>query len=139
MSLWTHVNGALRIDNINYTLEPVSVRKYKKELKSLFKTVSFKGLPYEWAACNVPCGTEGSLNVSIWVANDGEMATINFFGDLRGFTDTDGVIEWIDNIIIDNSLSVRDGIMHMNEEVYVYKEKRDNETFDIVKQGFIKA
>lgn len=139
MSLWTHVNGALRIDNINYTLEPVSVRKYKKELKSLFKTVSFKGLPYEWAACNVPCGTEGSLNVSIWVANDGEMATINFFGDLRGFTDTDGVIEWIDNIIINNSLSVRDGIMSMNEEVYIYKEKRDNETFDIVKQGFIKV
>lgn len=139
MSLWTHVNGALRIDNINYTLEPVSVRKYKKELKSLFKTVSFKGLPYEWAACNVPCGTEGSLNVSIWVANDGEMATINFFGDLRGFTDTDGVIEWIDNIIINNSLSVRDGIMSMNEEVYVYKEKRDNETFDIIKQGFIKV
>ena len=29
--------------------------------------------------------------------------------------------------------------MHMNEEVYVYKEKRDNETFDIVKQGFIKV
>ena len=136
MSLWTHVNGSLRVKNMKAQLGKKSVKKYKKELESLFKTVSFYDESKKWKQCNVPCGSEGSLSVSIWVSEEGDLSTINFFGDLRGFYNDLAIIEWIDNIIADNSFFIRDGVMTVNGKVYVYKEERDDKTFDIVKQGF---
>lgn len=128
MSFWTHVNGSLRVDSLT------------GDMRNLFRTVGFWGKDEEWEACNVPCGSEGSLDISIWYnpqPNDASRYTINFFGDLRGFEEDEQpeIIEWLDNLIKDNNMIIRGGIVTINKKTYRYFEHID-ENWDVVKQGF---
>lgn len=131
MSYWTHVNGAIRVDSTPLTND---------EVKNLFKTCTFWGTTEEREACNVPRGSEGSLQVSVWVnpvKRDNRRFVITIFGDLRGFEESQHheIIEWINAIITDNEMSVRDGVLTLNEKTYRYNEIYNDE-WDVIFSGF---
>jgi hypothetical protein len=120
MSIWSHVNASFRVDYIQYD-KPIwneneldKIRKscmnYENFSKIILergfgKVVTFEDLwnhnisrsyisehPDEF----LPMGSEGSLNMSIWInPNTSSMAnyTVNIFGDLRDHTDINGLID----------------------------------------------
>lgn len=77
MSIWTHVAGIIRVDAIlNLTEKPI----------------------YSY---NVPCGSEGSLDVSLWEnphSSDLAKYTISIFGDLRDYDDEEEIIDYFTRI-----------------------------------------
>lgn len=108
MSFWTHVNGSVRVDNFVD--------------RALFKTCSFDGTVEEQDACNVPEGSECSLDVQVWnsIERYRLMSTINFFGDLRNYYNYQDIVDWITGVINDHKWFVRDGVITCNESVYIY-------------------
>lgn len=131
MSYWTHVNGSIRVD---------SVQLKNKEIKALFKTCKFDSPFEEWEDCNVPRGSEGSLQVLLHFNSSKYEAcrvTMTIYGDLRGFEESrhHEIIEWINGIIKDNDMSVRDGVLTLNNKTYRYNEVYNDE-YDLVSSGF---
>lgn len=131
MSYWTYVNGSIRVD---------SVPLKNKEIRALFKTCKFGGSVEEWESCNVPRGSEGSLQVLLHFNSSKYEAcrvTMTIYGDLRGFEESrhHEIIEWINGIIKDNDMSVRDGVLTLNDKTYRHKEVYNDE-YDLVSSGF---
>ena len=120
MSYWTHVNCIIRVDE---------VYGYKADagmLRDLFKTCIYDSSEKEFAECNVPCGSEGSLQVSIWT-NPSEYGvdryTVSIFGDLRDYEETrhQEIVEWLNHMIQDKELMIRDGVLTINGKTYRYE------------------
>ncbi len=131
MSYWTNVNGSIRVD---------STPLKEKEIKALFKTCKYDSPVEEWENCNVPRGSEGSIQVLVHFNHDRYEAcriTMTIYGDLRGFDESQHheIIEWINRIINDNDMSVRDGVLTLNEKTYRYNEIRNDE-WDVIFSGF---
>ena len=131
MSYWTHVNGSIRVDST-----PLKT----KDVKGLFKTCKFNSPLEDWEACNVPRGSEGSIQVLLHFNPDRYEAcriTMTIYGDLRGFEESQHheIIEWINGIIKDNDMSVRDGVLTLNEKTYRYNEFFGDE-YNIIPHGF---
>jgi len=114
MSQWTHVNGSIRIDHLK-------VMSDYTDLNSRFKTCGFTDGEIEWKECNVPCGSEGSIQVNIWEnPNDHHLAayTVNFWGDLRDYDDEKEIVDWFTKII--KSHMIRDAVMTIGIEYQSY-------------------
>lgn len=131
MSYWTHVNGSIRVD---------SVQLKNKEIKALFKTCKFDSPFEEWEDCNVPRGSEGSLQVLLHFNSSKYEACrviMTIYGDLRGFDESrhHEIIEWINGIIKDNDMFVRDGVLTLNGKTYRYNEIYNDE-YHLVSSGF---
>ena len=131
MSYWTHVNGSIRVDDTPLT---------DKQIKALFRTCSFKSPAADWEACNVPRGKEGSLHVDLNFNYDKYEAcrvTMTISGDLRGFEESQhhNIIDWINAIINDNDMCIRDGVLTVNEKTYRYREVY-NDNYDLISSGF---
>lgn len=112
MSVWTHVNGSIRVDHIRPVMGPL-------DLKSLFRTASYEDGVEEAKACNVPQGSEGSLHVSIWEEPlKAAMAayTVNVFGDLRDFDDVEELRKWFEKIVLNSGLMIRSAVMECEVE-----------------------
>lgn len=126
MSIWTHVNGSVRVNN------HVDV--------NMFKTFTYYSSYEDKKDCNVPSGKEESLQVQVYNYSDNgdTRSTINFFGDLRGFDDHQEIIDWIIGIIKELELSVCDGIVSIDGKVYVYMEdiSYEGEYYTISNQRF---
>lgn len=119
MSYWTHVNGSIRVD---------FSKVRNDEMSKLFKTAYSFPTREEREACNVPSSSEGSLNVSVWYNKDlrdtrGPVITI--FGDLRDYGENglDEIIDWINNVIHENEMVIRDGILTINEKIYRFNHE----------------
>ena len=116
MSFWTHVNGVV------YGTTYVT----KRELQKSFKVVHYSDEDSVWDACNVPCGSEGSLDVSIHEGED-HLMHISFFGNLRGFEEYEhpNIIEWVKKFIREHNIWVRSGLININSDIYYhsYSEK----------------
>ena len=129
MSQWTHVNGCIRIDGIP-CIEDVSKKSIRKILGN---TCDFNSSDSEWEACNVPRGSEGSIQYELISAGGGLVLwTIPVWGDLRDFgTDDIHIIkEWFDKIINKSDLSIRSAILEIRIEygetiVLQYKEEEN--------------
>lgn len=96
MSIWTHVAGIIRVDEGTGNFDNIS------DLKKLF-VKDIWGEPKE-GKCNMPCGSEESLNYSIWENPDKSSIckyTISIFGDLRDFEEPElpEIKQWWDDII----------------------------------------
>lgn len=121
MSQWTHVNGSIRVDTIRRVMPDL-------DFVSLFKTCTFNSSPEEWAACNVPCGSEGSIQFNIWDNPDkAHLAayTINFFGDLRDYDDEKELVKWLQDTCRELGI-VRDAIMSVDIESKSYSVYKIN-------------
>ena len=120
MSYWTHVNCIMRVDEV------FGYRFDDGRLRDLFKTCTYNSSEKEFAECNVPCGSEGSLQVSIWI-NPSEYGvdryTVSIFGDLRDYEESrhQEIVEWLNHMIQDKELMIRDGVMTVNEKAYRYE------------------
>lgn len=91
MSVWTHICGVIRFDGIK-GLTPAP---------ELGNTCGFEDDEAAWDDCNVPCGSEGSLQYSVWDNPDDScmaMSTVSFFGDLRSYEDVDEVVAYFERI-----------------------------------------
>lgn len=114
MSIWTHIVGAIRVNGLPGLHAPNP---------SLGKTCTFDSESWEWDACDVPKGSEGSLQIEFYPVVESHMNRGQFliWGDLRDF-DTDdlpGLIHWMNGIpetLKKQKLSVRDAVIQIEVE-----------------------
>lgn len=112
MSVWTHINGSIRIDHIRPVMGSL-------DLSKLFRTWSYEDFKEKVEACNVPAGSEGSLRVSIWEEPmQVAMAaySVNVFGDLRDFDSIEPIRDWFKKIVLESGLMIRDAILECQVE-----------------------
>lgn len=104
MSIWTHVAGVIRIDGF-----PGYTEEFDNETvldRAVGKVLNFHDDAVRWNDADehpydfMPCGSEGSLERSLWTNPDpSHMArwTLTVFGDLRDYDDVNAIIEWFKN------------------------------------------
>jgi len=131
MSQWTHVNGAIRYDRLRGLTELNDLDEIKKLLGN---TVEWNSSEYEWKNCNVPIGSEGSIQYHI-LENPDKSAVAAFniliFGDLRDFgrKEVDTIKEWFEKVTINQE--VRNAIIEVNVEfgpTLIFRHTRSNKT-----------
>lgn len=126
MSVWAHVNGSIRVNS------HVDANR--------FKTFTYYSSYEDKKACNVPRGKEESLQVQVYNYPDDNDArsVLNFFGDLRGFDDHQEIIDWVVKVILQFDLRVLNGIINIDDKVYVYMEdiSYEDEYYTISNQRF---
>ena len=112
MSTWTHIAGVIRFDGL------------MDDVPHCGNTVVYDGTEAEWDACDVPCGSEGSVVINSWTNPDNSCLarhTVAIFGDLRSYSDEFAIIEYFDRIVKDRSI---------RDAVYTFHvEGADNRTF----------
>jgi len=127
MSTWTHVAGVIRFDGI---------AGLGDKGPDMGDTVSFDDDETAWENCDVPCGSEGSLQYAKWTNPDNScMArwTVSVFGDLRDYgneaDDTQVIVNYFNRVIKDKM--VRSGCFIIRVEYqaeftyrYDFEEKR---------------
>lgn len=102
MSVWTHVAGIIRIDDIRIgnTLPDFD--------KLIGKECQWESPIEIWDDTNInpqnylPMGSEGSLEKSVWINPDKSCMssyTVSIFGDLRDYENSENIIEWFKNKI----------------------------------------
>ena len=133
MSHWVHINGSVRYDTISIN-EPATEPE--------FNTCSFRDELEVWDKCNVPCGSEGSIQVSkldVYRTPTQAFVTYGFSGDLRDYdiSKADELETWINSLVPDDmSIWIRQGIFQVEFEgedlrVYIYDD--DLKTFELTK------
>ena len=128
MSQWTHVNGCIRIDGIPNIEDNVDIKSIREILGI---TCRYNSPDKRWKECNVPCGSEGSIQYQIIPAGDGLVLwTVAIWGDLRDFgsKDVKKIRKWFKKITEESGLSIRSAILEIRIEygktiVLRYKEK----------------
>ena len=102
MSVWTHVAGIIRIDDIRFNNEIPDFDKI------IGKECLFDSPTEVWddMECRpedyLPMGSEGSLEKSVWINPDKSCMssyTVSIFGDLRDYENSENIIEWFKNKI----------------------------------------
>lgn len=119
MSQWTHICGCIRYDALRMTGIPFATIEEIKKL--IGNTVKFGDEKEKWDACNVPCGSEGSIQFIFW--SNPELSsltafTVAIFGDLRDFG-LEGISEikdWFNRVIKAEGLMVRSAILKIDVE-----------------------
>jgi hypothetical protein len=128
MSQWTHVNGCIRIDGIPSIEDNVDIESIREKLGI---TCRYNSPDKRWKECNVPCGSEGSIQYKIISAGHGLVLwTVAVWGDLRDFgsKDVKKIRNWFKKITEESGLSIRSAILEIRIEygktiVLRYKEK----------------
>ena len=117
MSYWTHVNGIMRFD---------SDTDRDKEMRGMCKTADYNASRIKKKHCNVPMGSEGSLDVSLWKkkheVGQARSYTLSFFGDLCNYPQKKekDIVKWLTNLIKEHDLRVRDAVVTVNADTYRY-------------------
>ena len=94
MSQWTHVCGAIRIDGIP-NLDGLNTLKIKDAFGN---TCEYDDDSSVWDNCDVPCGSEGSLQYKIEHTGDNNSLSwgiVYIWGDLRSYDDYNAIYIWI--------------------------------------------
>jgi hypothetical protein len=128
MSQWTHVNGCIRIDGIPNIEDNVDIKSIREILGI---TCRYNSPDKRWKECNVPCGSEASIQYKIISAGHGLVLwTVAVWGDLRDFgsKDVKKIRKWFKKITEESGLSIRSAILEIRIEygktiVLRYKEK----------------
>lgn len=124
MSNWTHVAGIIRIDFIR--LEEFSKEEYLNALHDIFgKEVTFESSSelwneaYEHPERFLPLGSEGSLEIDVWVnPNKSSITalTVSIFGDLRDHDSPDEIVEWFKDKCENSDLMIRNAVITVRNE-----------------------
>lgn len=127
MSIWTHVNGCLRLDGIP-TLMDCSEKAVRKILGN---TCKFDDKEEVWDNCTVPKGSEGSIQYSL-AGNGLVVWTIPIWGDLRDFRheDVHEIVKWFGRITKTKDMMIRSFILEVQTEghkpkILKYKQPRE--------------
>ena len=104
MSVWTHVAGVARVDDLRLDSSEDEIRKVNKYFDRIFgKELKYEDSSENWDYAEsheseyMPMGSEGSLTKSIWINSERDHVTaytVSVFGDLRDYKDVDAIIDW---------------------------------------------
>ena len=95
MSIWTHVAGIIRVDDIRFE-NPMPDFEH-----ILGKQISYEELDRD-ENTSLPCGSEGTLQYDIATNPDIsslDSYTISIHGDLRDYDDIDEIVKWFKDVI----------------------------------------
>lgn len=95
MSQWTHVAGIIRFDGL-FLGEELFPQP------DLGKTCHYDSQQEDWDLCNVPCGSEGSLQHSLHTNPDeASMArwVASFWGDLRDYSNEREIVDYFNRMV----------------------------------------
>lgn len=110
MSVWTHVAGCIRFDDLRHPGVPSMKQRYVEALGRTFVYGDSMGED----KCTVPCGSEGSLQ---WSMKEnpctGSMAAyaVSIWGDLRDFDDLDAIQDWFTRCVEGDGFLVRQAVL----------------------------
>lgn len=137
MSQWTHIAGVVRIDGLPVVVGLNQEQERAEIIKMIGNTCDFEDGDDKWDACNVPCGSEGSIQYSYAFSGRDEgighsitRSAIPIYGDLRDYSDAEAIIKWFKQVIAkfqpdhpENKglFSIRDAVLSI--EVEGRKEK----------------
>jgi len=128
MSIWTHVAGIVRVNDFRFDESKINWNKvFGREIRFDSSDRTW----HEYAKHPekfMPCGSEGSLQRSVWVNPDNSHVaayTISIFGDLRDYSDTDKIIAWFKESC--DKMWVRQACITVqceagDKQTYTYKE-----------------
>lgn len=111
MSVWTHVCGCIRVDDIPH-----------KDFDRAADIRRIMGNIIDWGSWSeggtkLPCGSEGSLKYEI-LQNPSESSiarfTIPIWGDLRDYNDDKEIEEWFNDVC--SQMWIRDAVININVE-----------------------
>lgn len=118
MSKWTSVNASFRIQKFTTVTE--------REILDVFgrQSNSYNSFDNEDAEKLLPKGSEGTLNINIWINNDESdtnVATVNVFGDLRDFDDVDEIEKWFNDCC--GAIAVKQAVcqVYANDSVEIFQ------------------
>lgn len=94
MSQWTHVAGCIRIDSPPF----LDVNPMRELSQSFGNTCKFGDPQSKWNRCNVPCGSEGSVQYCIERTGDEHSMSwgvVYIWGDLRDYDSQQKIYDWL--------------------------------------------
>ncbi len=106
MSQWTHLAGLIRLDSMGANIVRLPVEEMNKRVKeavakALGNICDYDSSSETWDLCNVPQGSEGSLQYKVFANSDKEdhglsWGYVAIWGDLRDFGTEDypSVLDW---------------------------------------------
>lgn len=106
MSQWTHLAGIIRLDSPGANIVRLPTRDKNEKIKAavvkaLGNTCDYDSDTEAWDRCNVPCGSEGSLQYKVFPDSDRDEHAANWgyisiWADLRDFgaEDVPTIQEW---------------------------------------------
>lgn len=96
MSVWTHVNGVVRLNDYSFLS---SKRNTRKDVEKIIGPMC---LFHNWNEnTKLPLGSEGSIEYKvIQSTEESNLARFNiiFWGDLRDYDDLNEIIQWFNNL-----------------------------------------
>lgn len=120
MSNWSHVAAVIRIDDFRMN---DSVPDFEKLFGKTMTWDDMLGCGEEYDEKEyLPMGSEGSLEMSVWVNNDIHKIaayTVTIFGDLRDSDSAEEIISWFKDkceLIDKDFLGVRNACIVVNNE-----------------------
>lgn len=121
MSNWTHVAAIARIDDLRFDesipdFEEIFGRTLDSE-DPLSKWEEAREHPEKF----LPMGSEGSLNMSVWVNPDESYVaayTVSIFGDLRDHDNPQEIVDWFVKKVSDDDLMVRNACIVAENWLY---------------------
>ena len=123
MSIWTHVSGVVRIDDIRLLSNgsPKFDKIFGKEwsFDDMWENMPVYGEFEKHPEDFMPYGSEGSLQKSIWVnlqKEDMAAYTVSIFGDLRDYDTPQKIIDWFVDCC--NKCMVRQAVITVETEGY---------------------
>lgn len=138
MSIWTHVNGNIRVDSFRFdeAAEEKRIRDALGEIITYDHIGLFGNSLGDCPEIRIPCGSEGSLEYEI-IANPDKSCiaaySISVWGDLRSYCDTNEIEAWFNRVVYESDLSIRQAILQvevegMENRVFVYDESQREDT-----------
>ena len=119
MSIWTHINGNIRVNGLDGLTKDVNIKEILGEI------VNYESNKVE---TTLPCGSEGSLEYLIWNNPDkGSIIrnNISIFGDLRDYDNSDEIEKWFKEVC--SKLWIRNAVLEVEIEsahhfILIHKE-----------------
>ncbi len=121
MSIWTHVNAAIRFDGI-----PGVAPQTRPDLGNTYHYDDDESV---FSECNVPCGSEGSLQYRLVEYDTGlPWLAAHIWGDLRDYENIDAIVAYLTRIVAGQI--IRSGIAEIAvegqpEQVWQYHHEEE--------------
>lgn len=131
MSIWTHVNGSIRIDDMRFGSKS-RVEKIKEVLGPILNWDAIWDQDgAEELTTSLPTGSEGSLEYSIYEnPHESSLAAyvVSIWGDLRSYDDIDEIKAWFEKVL--GSFMVRQAVLEVEVEygphkVFIYQDQEN--------------